>query len=302
MNASDIRFRASGVGHIMGDGKSITEKQIETIKDLQTKDKISGLTDKQREELDRLIRKRDYPELSETAKTHCVNVYVSEVYGRREMHDNKFLQKGNEREEDSMTLLSVMTKKYLTKNTERRFNDYVTGEWDTHIGTTERPIIEIFDTKSSWSAHTFFRAKHSELNKLYYWQIQSYCDITGADRGFVAFCLVNGTARHIMAEKRRLAFSMGLYDEQSCQSNPEYYSRCLQIERNHIFDMPAFIKEYPDFQFDHVIDEWKYDIPKEDRCFLFRVDRDDVEIKKMHRRIETCWEWMDKNLFKSNIL
>jgi len=44
--------------------------------------------------------------LSETAKGHCIDVFVSWKYGRREEIQSKFLDKGNAREEDAITLVS----------------------------------------------------------------------------------------------------------------------------------------------------------------------------------------------------
>jgi hypothetical protein len=264
MNANEIKFRCSSLGHLMTDPREKAKKE-------------SG-------------------ELAETVKTHLVDVFVSAKYGRREEIMGKYLDKGNEREEDAITLVSRVTKRFYKKNTERLTNDYISGELDLFLGETVDNADETIDTKVSWSANTFFRAKNKPLDKMYEWQGVGYMALSGAKKHTVAYCLVNGTESAIANEKRILSYQNGMMD---AGGNPslEFIERCKQIEINHIFDLAAFQKEYPHYDFANDVSKWTYDIPMEERLFMISFERDEAEIERLYQRIRDCRRWMNENLF-----
>lgn len=258
-SANEIKFRCSSLGHLMTDARSKSET------------------------------------LSETTKTHLIDVFVSEKHHRKEELSNKYLSKGNEREEDSITLLSRNTKVFYKKNEEHLFNDYIKGTPDIYTGNDIYHADEIFDTKTSFSAHTFFRAKHKELEKNYYWQITGYMWLTGATKGTVAYCLVNGTYQQISDEKRKLAYQMNEFGVDV--HSDEYLKKCRQIEINHIFDLEAFVKENPHFEFDNDLSKWEYDIPYTERVHLISFERNEADILRLAQRIKECRIYMNENLF-----
>lgn len=209
--------------------------------------------------------------MGETAKKEFRKLYIREYFGREETVKSKYLDKGNEREEDAITLLTRVNGRVYKNNKERLMNAFVTGEWD--IFDNEG----IIDTKCSWSLFSFLEADESG----YYWQRVGYMWLKGAKRGTVAYCLVNGTAKHIMDEKRKASYDYGLDPD----VNPEYVERCQQIERNHIFDMAEFVKENPGFDFHSDLNEWRWDIPKDKRVKQFTIERNDADIELLKQRI-----------------
>lgn len=229
-------------------------------------------------------------DLSESTKTHLIDVFCSWNYERKEEVTSKFLDKGNDREEDSITLLSRVLKQVFIKNEVRFSNEYITGEPDLFNNGSE-----IFDTKTCWSLNTFLRAKYSEINKMYEYQGHGYMALTEKHRHNVAYCLVNGTEKAINDEKRRLAYSMGIIDT-STRINDEYKKRCRQIEINHIFDIKEFENEYPWFDLDNEISQWKWDIPKEERLHIVSFERNDEVINKMYDKVKVCRKWIKENL------
>ena len=75
-----ITIRASALGKIMhlDQATKITDKQLQTINELQAKQELSekGLTENQEKELKRLIAKRDAPpQLSKGAKTYIKDLF-----------------------------------------------------------------------------------------------------------------------------------------------------------------------------------------------------------------------------------
>jgi len=305
-NANDIQFGCARLSKIMTDAETLTEKQIEKVIEFQKKEK---LTDIQKAELKRLIQKRDNPELPAGVKTHLLDVWVSAKYKRKEEIQGKVLEKGNAREETSVTLVSVLTKQFYTKNKIRLGNKHIRGEWDLHTGPFKaeegpdgklvmvQPATKTIDTKTSWSAHSYFRAINSPLDDAYWWQGQGYCDLTGAMKHEVAYCLVNSIDTAILAEKRSAFFKLGSPAKDTITYN-EYRRRCKQIEINHIFDLQSFVDEYPDFEFQNDLDSWSFDIPMKERLHIFEFDRDQSAINRMHKRAEECKAWMNEKLFK----
>lgn len=254
-NADDIKFRCSSLGHLMTEARSKSET------------------------------------LSESTKTHLVDVFVSAKYDRREDLNNKFLEKGNAREEDSITLLSRVQKRFFKKNDIRLENEFISGECDIFLGESIHNATQTFDTKTSWSAHTFFRSSNKDLDKAYYWQGLGYMWLTGAQRHTVAYCLVNGTEKAIMQEKKMARFIENSFDR-------DYKKTCKQIEINHIFDIEHFKKENPFFEFDNDVENWFWDIPIEERLFTFTFERNEDDIKRLEQRIIESRKWMNENLFK----
>lgn len=257
-NANTLLFRASGTGHLMVDPKSKSEL------------------------------------ISKTTKTNLIDVFVSEKYGRKEEITSKYLDKGNECEEDGITLLSRVNKCFYKKNETNLSNEFIKGTPDLFIGETIEKAEKIIDTKLSYSAHTFFRTQKDELNKLYFWQMQSYMWLTGAKVATVAYCLVNGTFDAIEDEKKRLAWRMKLID---ITGSEEYNEKCKQIEINHIFDLELFKSHHPYFEFHNDISQWKWDIPMEKRVYEIDVLRDDNKINALKSKVIDCREWMNSNLF-----
>lgn len=295
--ADIILFRASSNGHLMAEGNKITDIQLKRIDELNSKG--INITEKQFEERKKLILKRDSPpELSDTVINHLIDVYISQIEHRKEDIDNKFLRKGNEQEEDSITLLSRVTKRLFKKNDRRVSNKFVSGEWDLSIEVLNL-IDETIDVKTSWSRHTHLRAKFKKLNQLYYWQGQTYMWLTGAKKHTVYYCLVNGTEKAITDEKYYLSFKPGMMDRHG-NCTDKYREKCRQIEINHIFDLELFIKHNPHYQFESDTNEWCYDIPMNERVHEFTFDRNDKDIKRLENKIVECRQWMNINLFKNN--
>jgi hypothetical protein len=203
---------------------------------------------------------KDAGNLSESCKTHLIDVYISNKYGRNTDIQNKYVQKGLMAEEDSITLYSRVKKTYFKKNEEHLSNEWIKGTPDIYKGTEIRKADKIIDTKTSWDIFTFLRNKAKPLDKGYYWQGQGYMDLTGAKEMEVAFCLVNTPEILLNDEKRKLMWKMGVATDQ----NDLYLEACEELERLALYD----------------------DIPMSERLISFEFTRNDEDIEMMHRRVE----------------
>lgn len=228
--------------------------------------------------------------LGEVAKELIINVWIEQKFKRYELITSKFMEKGKQREEDAITLLSLTKNEFYKKNSERLSNNFITGEPDIFKGENILNAEEIFDTKTSWSANTFFKSINQPLPKDYVMQGHGYMWLTGAARHTVAYCLVNGTLEAINDEKRKAQWKYGL----DFETDENYLNEIKQIEINHIFDMQSFKKEYPFYDFEN--DVWLYDIPKEQRIKTFTFERDEEIIKQIENRVILANQWALENL------
>lgn len=143
------RFRASSLGLIMTDPKSKDES------------------------------------LSVGAKTYIEKLAKELVYGYDEVISSKYCDKGIQVEDQSIELYNSVFFTSHAKNTERKTNEWITGECDIFTPS------KIIDIKSSWSVATFPATSKAGQDKLYEWQGRAYMMLWDVDQFEIAYCLVN---------------------------------------------------------------------------------------------------------------
>lgn len=235
MNFSNTLFRCSSIGHLMTEPKSKSDK--------------------------------DAGNLSEGAKTHLIDIYVSNKYGRQSDVQNKYITKGLLVEEESITLYSRYKKQYFKKNERHLSNDFIKGTPDLFTGLEISEADTIIDVKSSWDIFTFFRVKTKSINSLYWWQLQGYMALTGARSATLAYCLVNIPDVLIADEKRKLMWKMGCATDES----PEFKEACEELDKLLRYD----------------------DIPLNEKVIEFNVERDDDAIESLYSKIEKARNYLN---------
>lgn len=131
--------------------------------------------------------------LSVGAKTYIRELVAQELFGVEFEISSKYIEKGNLVEPDSIALLNRVRGLALEKNTERRRNDFITGECDLY--DPDRRCGH--DLKSSWSVQTFPICTTDCEDKLYEWQMRGYMALWDADSWEVNYALVN-TPEHLI--------------------------------------------------------------------------------------------------------
>lgn len=195
--------------------------------------------------------------LSKTAKSHLIEIYIREKYGRRKDVQTKQMRKGVEVEDDAIELLAQSLGRPLSKNTERFSNEFITGHPDV-LDLTEAGL-KVWDVKSSYDLFTFLGNIPDKLNSQYYWQLQSYMWLTGATESCIAYCLINTPFGIIEQEKKSLLYKMNVISEES----PEYVLEAAKLELNMMFD----------------------DIDQKERLLLFPVHRNDEDIELIKEKV-----------------
>ena len=292
-NANNILFRCSALGSIMTEpqGKSNLQKYLdkrqqhqdaitkyEAIKNKQTKT-ASNLAVKildyeiQAKELDKI---KNEISLSKTCTSNLAKVYIKHKFNREKNIENRYITKGLEVEEESLTLYSRYTKQYYLKNESTFQNEFIKGTPDIIVNPSSEAETDhlqtIIDIKSSWDIFTFFDTTINDLNSNYYWQLQGYMALTGASKARLVYCLVNTPDAIINDEKRRLMWKMNVLSD----TDPNYIEACNKLDLLFIYN----------------------DIDINEKINIIEFDRNDEDIEKIYQRVEQCRKYINQTFFK----
>lgn len=244
----------------------------------------------------RLKADKEAGKLSETTKTFLRLIYRQEKYKRQHNFESKYTNKGIVQEENAITLFCRLKKRVYQKNTVRVDNEFITGEPDLSDNADVMKTEHGVDTKCSWSLFTF-PYPDDELDNNYWWQDQCYMSLTGAKKWSTAYCLMNATADLIINEKKGVWYKLGM-PEVGWPTYDRYLERCIEIEKNMIFNIAEFNADEPGFDRDCKV--WEYDVPLKERMIEFIVERDEVAISKIKPTVLKCRAYLNElnELFK----
>lgn len=128
--------------------------------------------------------------ISATAKSAVREIAKFDLFGYQPFDGNKYTEKGNELEDQAIRLSGLKRGLALKKNTERRENDWITGECDIYVPSRKL----IIDTKCSWDigTHPFFIDEATEKTKKsgYDIQMQGYMWLWDCEEAQIDFCLL----------------------------------------------------------------------------------------------------------------
>lgn len=189
-----IHFHPSSLGNIMTDAQSvaphlITEELAEIIAKRKRTDEETALLQAAKER-----------SLSAGAKTYCCQLAKEFVYNFRSDIRSKYLDKGIIVEDQSIQLYNEVFFTSLSKNTERRTNEWLTGECDIFTGK------KIIDIKSAWSLATFPATKAEAHDNDYEWQGRGYMMLWDCDQFELAYCMVSTPEELIGFDDTRLHY------------------------------------------------------------------------------------------------
>jgi hypothetical protein len=138
--------------------------------------------------------------LSKGAKTALEAMAKEFLYGFNEVITGKYMDKGIIVEDESIALLNSVFFTDYKKNTERRTNEWITGECDIFTGD------KIIDIKSAWSLATFPATAEAGRDKTYEWQLRAYMMLWDVDYAEIAYCMVNTPDELIKYEQPELHY------------------------------------------------------------------------------------------------
>lgn len=293
-NYDDYLFRAHSFGRLMsGVPKPLTDNQQATYEAYH--DRFMGigrpLTEKQEQTyFDLGLKKRATVKLSDGAKTFCEELVRENVFGRQKAIETKYLEKGIEQEVDSIALYSDFIGEQLVKNTERRENEYWTGEADN----IKDGIVR--DFKTSWDFNTFPVAATEIRNSLYEWQLQVYMSLWGVSQAELVYCLVDTSMKQIEDEIRRLDWK---YDVLTVGGEVKENHINFLVERicNMVYTEAALIDFCEQSAIINI--DW-FDgifkpLPIEQRIKVFKTQRDEKMLRWGREMVALAREYMNNS-------
>jgi len=306
---STYTFRASSCGKLMTNprGKSPMQKYQECQEKITgyensekklTSSQVTALN-KLRQSLPELQAHKDDIVLSDTAISYLLECYLQKRFGIKKDIDNKYVENGKLKEDDSIALLRevdeefyVSYKKWCEESgiQHRKYNEHVEGECDILYPLDAPEMVQ--DVKSCWSLETFqphtidlieigknvYEAENGEdslkdveqsiKNAIYYWQGIVYCALYGVSRFILRYCLVDMPQGLVEDEYKRILYKFGKDQEQ----NPEYQDACLEFLRK---------VKVPE------------DLPLRARIISFEVKYDQAAYLNLCSRIEISRKWLN---------
>lgn len=220
------------------------------------------------QQVSELFKIKDEVQLSEGAKTHLMDVYISEKYGRKQDIQNKYIEKGLAVEEDGITIYSRNKRIMFTKNETHLKNNFIMGTPDMFIGAAIHDADRIIDIKCSWTIYTYFRTFTKDVNSLYYWQGMGYMWLTGANYFDLAYCLVNTPESLIEAEKRSLWYKLG----QPAEDDGNFVDACWELERSMVYD----------------------DVPLKEKLLEYTIERNEGDIELLKGKIKAGRDYLNQ--------
>lgn len=281
-------FRCSQLGKLMvGVKPALTPKQEETLTELEAKMKAGKITDKQIITYgDLLSKKHQKTDLSASVKTHLSDIHKNVFFGRDNAITSKYLDKGLQVEEKSISLYTRVTGKLFVKNEQHFANDFIKGTPDNVQG-------KIRDIKSSWSFQTFPLHASETPTKDYEWQVQGYMELTGLKEAELVYCLIDTPFKLVDDELRRLDWKENIF-------NPfgEVRENCIDLVVETVSNL-IYTKEGLDEycqQSTAVNREWFVDfneIPEPLRVKVFHFEYDPTMIEALYEQIAKCREYLN---------
>lgn len=279
INWDDFKCRCSGISKIMANKQGfepLTELQETKVLELEDKEKNGKMTDKQRDELIRLIAKREASKqvvLSDTCIEYLMEVFAWETQGmisvNKESMEVAQLSKGKLVETEAVLLLMRVDKLPYQVHKERISNDYLSGEIDIYLGEHVYAATNVTDIKNAFDYPGFLKKINNGLERGQTEQVQGYGDISGARDLFIANCLVDNPESIIEDMKFRLARKLDAVTVES----PDFLLEWVKWEKS--------------MRFSH--------IPLHQRVHKIKVEPfTALEQQKVYDRVKVCRDFLWK--------
>lgn len=271
MDFSQVKVNCSKIHVIMAPSKdAITETQLGKIEKYQSKE--TPLTDRQKQELNSLLNKRDAaPEIafSGSAQAYLLFLYRVKKYGKQYIlrgEQSEAIMKGLKKEKSAADLISEAYGIDLYRDKRKIKNDHLVGAIDIMDAPTIIDSQKVHEIKNCCDLGSFLRIMNKPLLKRDYLQMQGYLGIFGKDSGEIHYCLTEYTEETIQEQKDILMAEM-CPDGVVTEKFEQYW---YFVDRKLRYS----------------------DIPSKERVFTHLVHKDNEVIKNIYQRVEDARDWL----------
>lgn len=293
MDFSNYKFRCHYQGSLVSVPKPLTGNQKETLEAYRSR--ISGvgkpLTEKQKTDWHSLECKENeskFYKLTDTAKSILTDIVFYEKSGRKYTLENKYFSKGIAVEKEARDLVSRVTNQLLTKDYQRRSNEWVTGKRDVKHDDV------IIDIKSSFSFKSFNKHLLENSHEHYFRQLDCYMELWGIKDALIAYTLVDTPFKLIDDELRRLDWKNNIMDFTGAILD-EAIPQVVTLIKEHIYTYKG-IEEYCQ-QSSNVYIEWFDDfieITEKERLHLVPHFFDKTRIEQRNECLYLARKFMNE--------
>ena len=213
-----------------------------------------------------------------TGETYCKQWLKERLFKRREEIKSRYLDKGNESEEDAFTLLCLeLNLGMVYKNVKYFENEYMCGTPDLIIGDT------VYDNKCSWSLATFPMFESEIPNDDYEVQLQVYMELTKCDKAKLCYTLIDAPKEIVEREIRWCLTPDDAYKKTLNLVYTKEYFDLLKAELFPLSELDCFVE-----------------IPQSDRIKCFDIIKDADKIKKLESRVSHAREYINELITKNH--
>lgn len=188
--------------------------------------------------------------LSKTTMTYCEEWTKEQIYGRRKEFSNKYTQKGQIMEDNSLDFIAEqLGYPVILKNEEYYENEFITGTPDA--------VLEglVIDVKNSWDCFTFPLFETEIPTSDYYWQAQGYMALTGIKK-FKLIYVLSDTPEHLIdSEYRRHLWSTG--EEEDAEVYQQFVDKMTYTNIEDKYKIKIFDIEYNEEDVQKIIERVK---------------------------------------------
>jgi hypothetical protein len=202
--------------------------------------------------------------ISKTTQKYLRQIWIQEIKKRTKDISNKYIEKGLQVEGLAITRYCLSANEYLDKNEQRIENQFIQGEPDVFHGDEIMKATIIVDAKACWDIFTFYDKQDEGIDKDYWWQLQGYMAITGAQKAILAYALEDTPQALVDQEKSRLKWSLGVIDP----DGPDPVSRAYRDGCEAIDCLSTY-----------------EDLSDDERLFKQPVDRDEEAITELYAMV-----------------
>lgn len=274
-----FKCRCSSIGKIMSNplSKSPSQKYADAVLSFETnKEKYANISNKETKTAKNLLDKihtldiqirelepfKNSVHLSKTAM-YVVDAWIKDQLGYPEQNfSNKYTKKGLLMESPAIDFASKYYKwGDVKKNTERKENEYISGEWDVELSDI------IVDIKCSWSRDTFPLMEIDLPVEGYAYQGQGYMELKDKPMFQLTYVLMDAPDIIVDQEAIRKRFELGL-DE----VDAELWD---SVKEKHTYSH----------------------LPDELRLKSFFLPRNKSVMDDVYERVELCRTWIEQSGF-----
>lgn len=208
-------------------------------------------------------------ELSKTVQTVLNEIYLQETYGIKKIIVSKYMEKGINKENESISLYRKFTQEFYEKNEERFENEYLTGIPD--IITKN----DVKDIKTCWDIFTFFAKDQIEAEKDYYWQLFGYMWLLNKKSSLLIYSLLSNEEYEIYSELKKIIYMKNWSDTADTQLIEQTEA---QLRVNNNYD----------------------NLSIEERLKIYKFDFNEGDIEKVKNQLNLCREHLQKLYLQRN--